>query len=171
MKRHRLYNAECAARPPKAGQKPPRPATTPTSIYYISSWVVWGVFTSPSTFYCLCVTEWHSVIIPWFVLFLRLLNFSHEFLGRGVTEWHSVITRLHSVTFRNCVFCNKCGSANFQRSQALVLSQIRLPFATRIVLETRKMRPGRSTAHPNEFWNTFLIKLLTRIRETQKRGK
>ena len=70
MKRHRLYNAECAARPPKAGQKPPRPATTPTSIYYISSWVVWGVFTSPSTFYCLCVTEWHSVIIPWFVLFL-----------------------------------------------------------------------------------------------------
>ena len=54
------------------------------------------------------------------------------------------------------------GSANFQRSQTLVLSQIRLPFATRIVLETRKMRPGRSTAHPNEFWNTFLIKLLIR---------
>ena len=28
--------------------------------------------------------------------------------------------------------------------------------------KTRKMRPGRPKAHQNEFWDTFLIKLLIR---------
>ena len=28
--------------------------------------------------------------------------------------------------------------------------------------KTRKMRPGRPKAHQNEFWDTFLIKMLIR---------